>query len=62
MKGVETRHRTTLRRAWCLVCKKEWTAHNALAVAARHAAAFGHTTRAEVTSEHAYIPEPVQPW
>lgn len=62
MKGVGSHHRTLSRRAWCLVCKREWTAQNALAVAAQHAAAHGHTTRAEITTEHAYVPEPVQPW
>ena len=62
MKGVQSHHRTTKRIAWCLVCTKYWDAQNALAVAAQHAAAHGHTTRAEVAAEHAYVPEPVQPW
>lgn len=58
MNGVRSFIRTVKRRAWCRDCPKEWDGANALAVAARHTAAHGHTTEAETSTEHAYIPAP----
>jgi hypothetical protein len=56
MKGVRTDIETTLCRALCLDCDKTWNAPNALAVAARHTAAFGHHTAGEAATVHSYRP------
>lgn len=42
--------------ARCLDCSKRWDGPNALAVAARHCAAFRHTVQAEQTTSHSYVP------
>ena len=42
MKGVRTVVEFRVDRATCRDCSKSWDSDNALAVAARHSAAYGH--------------------
>lgn len=56
MKGVDTTVVSAGREATCQVCHRHWTGPNALAVAARHAAAHRHLVVARATSEHVYRP------
>jgi hypothetical protein len=57
VRGVRTGIRTLQRYARCLDCKRTWDGPNALAVAARHCAAFRHTVTATSASAHTYQPE-----
>ena len=57
MKGVRASHSTLKREAWCLDCGRRWAAPNALAVAARHTAAFQHKTKAQMLTEHTWLPD-----
>ena len=56
MKGVVTTVTTLRKYARCMDCSKRWDGPNALAVAARHCAAFRHTVQAEQTTVHRYAP------
>lgn len=56
MKGVDTGIRTLRKTARCLDCPKRWDGPNALAVAARHTAAHGHTCMGETSTVHTYAP------
>jgi hypothetical protein len=56
VKGVRTTVRTTRKYARCLDCGRAWSTPNALAVAARHCAAFRHTVTADTATAHTYSP------
>ena len=56
MKGVLTTVTTLRKYAHCTDCSRGWAGPNALAVAARHSHAYGHTVTAEQTTAHTYVP------
>ncbi len=56
MNGVRTDIRIVRKYATCLDCPSRWDGANALAVAARHAAAHGHTVTGTCHTEHSYMP------
>lgn len=56
MRGVITTVTTTRIFATCQHCSRGWSTTNALAVAARHAAAHRHTVTAMRTTAHTYAP------
>lgn len=56
VKGVDTTVRTVRNFSSCLDCGRRWDGPNALAVAARHSAAFRHTCIRETATSHSYAP------
>lgn len=56
MKGVNTTVTTTRMLVRCSACNRSWQTTNALAVGARHAAAYRHLVVAETATTHVYAP------